>query len=747
MTESRQPAPTAPFRPPVRRRASAFHAAQHAAWMRRRALQIAAVIAAVTGMLSATAGGFLAAGFGSLPNADARVAQPLPSDTLVYDRTGQVLLADLHPPGYQHYQVSLATMGRYLPEATVAVEDANFWNEPGVDPLSIARAAWNDARAGAVVQGGSTITQQLVKRRLVGDDASVSRKLREAALAVRISATYSKPQILAMYLNAISYGNAAYGAAAAGRIYFHRDPGQLDLAQAALLAGLPQNPTLLNPLTHWQAARQRQHEVLDAMVRTHAIRQEEANAAYAEDLSPPAHIFGPANLDLAPGFVTFVSAQLAARFGADAVQSGGLRVVTSLDWNLEQLARRSVADTVQANRGRELTDGALVSIDPRTGQVLAMVGSAGPGVPGGEFNMAVGPPRNPGSSFKVFTYAAAIDSRHYTMVTPITDAPLTVQPPGGQRWTPKNYDLGYHGVCQLQACLGNSLNVPAVEVELGTGTQPVVDMARRLGAPPYQEHGGRYTSDDAASSFGPSLTLGGYGETPLQMATGVATLAARGVLHTAQPILSVSAENGQRLFAASDGGQQVLDAGTAYIVSQMLSNDANRAMIFGRGTPLTLPGRTVAAKTGTTDNFADGWTVGYTPSLATAVWMGNTDHHSMVQGTDGIYVAAPAWHDFMAGALDQLHKGDEWYDVPSGVQARTVNGSQAYFLSGTSPSTAAPALPSWAHLGGGNGSAGGGGVTGGAGGGGAGCRTWTYNGGSYWACTPGSSGLPGDPGG
>jgi membrane peptidoglycan carboxypeptidase len=740
MTEQRPRTQSLPRRPAIRRRASAFHSAQHAAWMRRRALRVAAAIVAVTGLLGAMTGGFVAAGFGSLPNADSRVAQPLPSDTLVYDRTGQVLLADLHPPGYQHYQVSLPAMGRYLPEATVAVEDANFWNEPGVDPLSIARAAWTDARAGAIVQGGSTITQQLVKRRLVGNDASFSRKLREAALAVRISAAYSKPEILAMYLNAISYGNAAYGAAAAARIYFHRDPAQLDLAQASLLAGLPQNPTLLNPLTHWQSARQRQREVLTAMVRTHAIRQEEADAAFAEDLSLPAHLFGPTTVNLAPGFVTFVSAQLAARFGGDAVRSGGLRVLTSLDWGLEQLARRSVADTVQANRGRDVSDGALVSIDPKTGQVLAMVGSAGPDVPGGEFNMAVGPPRNPGSSFKVFTYAAAIDSRHYTMVSPITDAPLTVQPPGGQRWTPKNYDLGYHGVCQLQACLGNSLNVPAVEVELGTGTQAVVDMARRLGAPPFQEHGGRYTTEDPAASFGPSLTLGGYGETPIQMATGVATLAARGVLHAPQSVMAVTA-GGQRLFTATDGGQQAIDAGTAYVVSQMLSDDANRAMIFGRGTPLTLPGRTVAAKTGTTDNFADGWTVGYTPSLATAVWMGNTDHHSMVQGTDGIYVAAPAWHDFMAGALDQLHRGDEWYDMPSDVQARTVNGRQAYFLTGTSPSTAAPALPSWAHLGGG------GAVVGaGAAGGAPGCRTWTYNGGSYWACTPGSSGLPGDPG-
>jgi len=740
MSDQPQPTPPVPPRPPIRRRASAFHAAQHTAWLRRRWARVGALVAVALIGAGVTSAAVVASGITSLPNAAAALERPLASDTLVYDRSGQMVLADLHPSGYQHYQLTLGAMGRYLPEATVAVEDANFWNEPGVDPLSIARAAWTDVRAGAAVQGGSTITQQLIKERVVGDDATFSRKLREAVLAVRVSAAYSKPEILAMYLNAISYGNTAYGAGAAARIYFRRDAAQLDLAQAALLAGLPQNPTVLNPLTHWDAAKQRQREVLNAMVRTGDITRTQADEAFAEDLSPPDHLFGPTTVDLAPGFASYVADQLAARVGKDAVRRGGLRVVTSLDWNLQQLAQRSVADTVRANRGRDVTDGALVAMDPRTGMVLALVGSAGPDVPGGQYDMAVGPPRNPGSSFKVFTYTAAIESRKYTMVTPITDAPLTVDPPGGQRYAPKNYDQRYHGVCQLQACLGNSLNVPAVEVELGTGVSAVVDQARRMGAPPFQDHNGRYTTDDAPSSFGPSLTLGGYGETPLQMATGVSVLASGGTLHEPEPILTVTGPDGGVVFQARDGGDRVLDAGTAYIVSQMLSDDANRAQIFGTGTPLTLPGRHVAAKTGTTDDFADGWTVGYTPSLATAVWMGNTDYHHMVQGSDGVYVAAPAWHAFMAGALDMLAKGDEWYPMPSGVDQRTVNGRPAYFLSGTSPATRAPALPSWAHLGGASGTVG---VT--DPGSRPGCRTWTYNGGSYWACDPGPSGLPGDP--
>lgn len=739
MADQTPPTPPDIARPPIRRRASAFHDAQQAATSRGRALRIVAIVGLVACLAGAAAGAFAVSGLTSIPD-DSLVARPLPSDTMVYDRTGKVLLADLHPAGYQHYQATLTEMGRYLPAASVAVEDANFWHEPGVDPMSVGRAAWTDLRAGAPVQGGSTITQQLVKRRLVGSDASFSRKLREGVLAMRISSTYSKSQILAMYLNAISYGNAAYGAQAAARIYFHRDAAQLDLAQAAMLAGLPQNPTLLNPLAHWEAARARQGQVLAAMVRTHDITQEQADRASAEDLSPPAHLFAPAVTDLAPGFVSYLRGQLNATFGSDAVTGGGLTVISSLDWGLQQLAQTSIADGVRANSERDVSDGALVSLDPKTGQVLAMVGSAGPNVPGGQYNLAVGPPRNPGSSFKVFTYAAAIDSKRYTMVTPITDAPITVQPPGGQKYTPKNYDLRSHGVCQLQACLGNSLNVPAVEVELGTGVPSVVDEARKLGAPPFQDHGGgHYTTDDPNSSFGPSLTLGGYGETPLQMATGVSALAAGGVLHQPQTVLRVAGPNGRQLGPGPSGdGSRVMDPGTAYIVSQMLSDDANRAMIFGRGTPLVLPGRTAAAKTGTTDKFGDGWTVGYTPSIATAVWMGNADNHPMVEGTDGIYVAAPAWHEFMAGALDRMGKGDEWFSMPSDVHAQYVGGREAYFLDGTSPATPAPPLPSWAHVGG---SAAGSGPSG------PGCRTWTYKGGTYWACTPGNSGLPGDPGG
>jgi penicillin-binding protein 1A len=284
--------------------------------------------------------------------------------------------------------------------------------------------------------------------------------------------------------------------------------------------------------------------------------------------------------------------------------------------------------------------------------------------------MAVWPPRNPGSTFKLFTYTAAIASRRYTMVTPIEDAPLTVYTPGASPYAPLNYDRAFHGTCELQACFADSFNIPAVKVEMDVGIPKVVAQARRMGAPPYQRHGDRYTTEDPASSFGPSLTVGGYGETPLQMATAASTLAAGGVLHRPSAVVTVRDAAGQQPSMSGPGSaSRVVDAGTAFIVSQMLES--------------TVAGRRVAAKTGTTDDFTDSWLVGYTPSLATALWMGNADAHGMA-GATGAALAAPTWRRFMTDGLDLLGAHDEWPAPPADLTTRTLDGKPAYFLAGTS---------------------------------------------------------------
>jgi membrane peptidoglycan carboxypeptidase len=636
-----------------------------------------------------------------LPDAHAIAATPLPEDTLIFSDDGKTLLADVHPEGVQHYYEPLSATGHWLPDASVAIEDTNFWHEPGIDPGAMVRAAWVDWREHRAAQGASTITQQLVKLRLLDSSPTYERKLKEAYLAIQVERSYSKSQILEMYLNTVHFGNNSQGTLAASRIYFHKETKDLDLAQASMLAGIPQSPLYNSPFNNWGQAKLRQQTVLDAMVRAHMITRPEADQAYAEDLSPHnGKMFGPGPQVLAaPGFTYWAMDQIAAKYGQKVLEGGGLRVVTTLNTTLQGIAQQAMLNQLNDQRWRHVSQGALTAINPHTGAVVAMVGAADPNGPDNNNNFAVWPPRNPGSSFKIYNYTSAIASGKYTMVTPIADTPLTITnttPP----WQPKNYDMKYHGTCPLQQCMGNSLNVPAVKVEIGNGVENVAQMARDMGAPPWvPQPTGKFTNDDPLNAFGPSLTLGGYGETTLQMATGASVLGAQGVLHPPFAITKVTASDGTVMFTADPASQakQVLDPKVAFIMEQIMSDDDNRAMIFGRGTPLTLPGRRVGAKTGTTDDFKDAWTIGFTPDLAAAVWFGNPDWSAMVQGSDGVFVAAPGWHNFMQGALDAMAANPAtWFAEPPGLQHFSVGGKTAYFLPGTNPNTPAPPLPTWA---------------------------------------------------
>ncbi len=606
------------------------------------------------------------------------------ADTILYASDGKTAIADLHPPGYQHYYEPLSAMGTSLPEAIVAIEDRNFYSEPGIDPAGIARAAIVDIKARDTVQGASTITQQLVKVRLLGDEPTIQRKLTEALLAFAVERRYSKSEILEMYLNSVSFGNSAVGTTAASQIFFHRRTADLDLAQASMLAGLVRGPTLYSPFARWEAAKARQHEVLVAMVDDGKITQAQADKAFKEDLSPPAHMFKPASQTIAPGFVSYVTGQLKQKFGNEATYGGGLRVYTTLNLTLQDIGQKAISGT-QADVGwRRVQQGALVAIDPNSGAIVAMVGSANPSTNGGQYNLAVWPPRNPGSSMKIYTYTTAIASGKYTMTTPVQDGPFQYNDVGSQTvYKPQNYDGTYHGTCQVQQCMGNSLNIPAVKVELGVGVPDVVQTARAMGAPPWQQQkDGSFTNNDDPNSFGPSLTLGGYGETPLQMATAASVLAAQGVLHQPFAITRVQ-RGGATVYQHADNARQVVDPKVAFIMATMMSKDENRAMIFGRNSQLTIPGWQVAVKTGTSDSFADAWTVGFTPRIAVAVWMGNPDWRiKMVEGSDSYVVAVPAWHSFLDQALPLLGP-EQWYSPPQGV----VVAWGDYYLPGTVPSS------------------------------------------------------------
>ena len=675
----------------TRRRASAsrvlnpgFKISRPASWMLRL---LALVVIAVPSLIM-TSPGYVAFA-DQLPD-PADVAKPSASDTMIYASDNKTLLADLHPPGYQSYYEPLSQMGTLLPEAVISIEDRNFYSEPGIDPQGIVRAGMVNIKANAPVEGASTLTQQLVKLRLVGNEASLDRKMREALLAFEIERRYSKEQILEWYLNSVFFANTAWGSAAASQIYFHKKTKDLDLAEASMLAGIIRGPTIYNPLVDWSSAKARQKTVLDAMIRDDKITASDAAKAFSEDISPPAHMFLPSNSVLTPAFVSYVTNVLVNQFGADATYTGGLRVVTTLNITLQKLAQRDVSQNIASLRWRNVEQGALVALDPTTNAIVAMVGSANPNKYGGQYNLAVWPPRNPGSSMKIFTYTAGIASKKFTMTTSIRDSKLVVYAP--EKWVPRNYDGHFHGTCQLQVCMGNSLNIPAVKVELGVGVAAVVKLARSMGAPPYQQHGvdqygyPNFTTNDPLNTFGPSLTLGGYGETPLQMATGASVLATQGILRQPYGLnLVINTATGSVVYQHKvDPGKRVLDARVAFIMQQIMSNDNNRAMIFGRNSLLTLPGRRVAVKTGTSDSFADAWTVGFTPHLVTAVWGGNPDWRvKMTQGSDSYFIAAPMWHRFMNDALSALHMPNEWYSQPAGLHVQPCRGGIGYYLPGT----------------------------------------------------------------
>ena len=660
-----------------------------------------AVLAVIVGTTFFVTSPGIVAYVNGLPDVRAIAALPLTQDTLLYASDGTTLLADIHPSGHQQYYERLSAMGQYLPMAAVAIEDHNFYSEPGVDPGALFRAALVDLRAGRPVEGASTITQQLVKLTLVGNQPTISRKVEEALLSVEVERTFSKRQILQMYLNTVFFGNNAYGGAAAAKIYFHTTPAKLDLAQAAMLAGLLRDPSYSNSFYDPSVAKARQGQVLDAMVRARMVTAAEADAARAEDLSAPNHIFLPENVILDAGFVSYVTGELVSRFGPAMTYGGGLRVVTTLDWAMTQKAQQLIQAQVSRYGWGNVHQGAMVAIDPHSGAILAMVGSANPNANGGQYNFAVWPPRNPGSSMKIYTYTAAIASGKFTMVSRVPDQRISVSQGEGQPlYTPANYDGSLHGTCQLQACFLNSLNIPAVRVELGlpNGPADVAQMARTMGAPPWHcedppacQH---FTDNDPLSSYGASLTLGGWGETPLQMATGASVLAAQGVLHPPTSLRSITTADGHPFYKldASSGAKQVIDPRVAYIVEQMMSDDRNRAMIFGLGSNLTLPDHKVASKTGTTEDYRDGWTVGYTPAVATAFWFGNADFSPMARYLEASVITAPVWHAFMEWALnaDLKRPGNEWFAQPPGLVEYTVAGRVQWFLPGTTPFQATP---------------------------------------------------------
>ena len=682
----------------------------HATWspigqkMRRTArVRGLGVVLAVLLVIGFAADAYAQTFFDSLPSIQGLDSAAFAGDTIITSSDG-TLLADVGNHGDHRLAVKLKDVAPVMIQATVAIEDKGFYTNAGFDAAAIVRAAYDNFRTGHIVGGASTITQQLAKQQFLTPDQTVSRKIKELALAFELAQAYTKDQIMELYLNKSFYGSQSYGIEAAAESYFHIPASKLDLAQASVLAGLPQAPTEWNPVLHPNAAKLRQTEVLRAMVRSNYITQEDMDKAVAEQLVYQA----PVNSFLAPHFVDYVLAELRQLGFQPGIQQ--LSVKTTLNYHMQQIGESVVNYNLAAKPGHscynsgapdgwpylseagaacwdprgQLSSG-LVAEDPKTGDIEVMVGSPNYNAPAGQINYTT-IPRNMGSSMKPYTYAAVFNARAATVDTPVYDGPSPlVYKDCCSTTLIRNYDNRTHGVLPLKKAMGNSLNIASVKVELSIGVPAVLSWMRNLGVnpripDPTDPSGYRIGNLD---EYGPSLTLGGYPITLLEHANGIATYADMGLYHSPQAVLQVSDSHGQVLYTdhPDQRARQAIDPAVAFIMAQIMSDDQNRCLIFGCNSALHWKDRTVAAKTGTTDNFKDAVTIAFTPDIAVALWVGDilNNNYSMVGGADGVFVASPAVHSFVSQALAGI-PGNRWYTPPPGVVAGANN---SWFLSDT----------------------------------------------------------------
>jgi 1A family penicillin-binding protein len=657
--------------------------------MMKRALGIARRMLILTGrtaialaLLLALLGGYL--WFTTeLPTADHLRAQAALGNTRILDREGRLLYSVPDPFAAHQRPVPLDDIPVALRQATIAIEDRSFFDNSGIDLRGIARAFWTNLRRGEVVAGGSTITQQLARTFLLdprlAQQRTLERKLRETVLAFKLTLHYSKDDILAFYLNQTYYGGMNYGVEAAARHYFGKPVHDLDLAECALLAGLPQAPSHYNPLHNPAAAQARQAQVLTAMVHSGAIAPSQAAAARAE----PLQFAGEQRTMHAPHFVYYVLDQLAAELGPDYVARGGLTITTTLDIDLQEAARDALyqqlallAEPRDGQPDHEVHNGAVVVLDPASGDILAMVGSPDfyDATIQGQVNAALAL-RQPGSAMKPLTYAAALE-RGWTPASTVLDIPSSFTTASGQVYEPQNYDRRFRGPLSLREALATSSNVSAVRVLDAIGIPALLEMAERLGIRTLQQHSARY---------GLALTLGGGEVTLLELSAAYGAFATSGQQVVPRSIRSIASSAGTPApeVAPPAPGEQVLSPQIAYLISDILADPYARMAAFGVPSVLDID-RPAAVKTGTTTDWRDNWTMGYTPDRVVGVWVGNAGGEPM-QAITGITGAGPVWHTVMLAA----HRGlpQRPFARPDGIVEREICAEGGLLPTAACPAT------------------------------------------------------------
>ncbi|MGI8423670.1 MAG: PBP1A family penicillin-binding protein [Chloroflexota bacterium] len=577
----------------------------------------------------------------NLPSPQTIHERHLFQSTKIYDRNG-VLLHEVYDPNKgKRVALQLNEIPEHVRRAFLAAEDARFYDNSGIDLQAIVRATLTNVTSrGEKIAGGSTITQQLVKMTLLTDERSVVRKIKEAMLAIKISQSFSKDDLLAMYLNSAYFGSQAYGVESAAHTYFAKPVAELNVAEATLLAGLVRSPSSTNPFKNQDAAKAEQKRVLEQMAKHKFVTESEAEQIAAQPLNYNTTQFAELK---APHFAIWIREQLESnpKYGKAGVYQRGMEVTTTLDFRMQEMAELLVREHVAKLGPFNAKDASLVAINPATGEILAMVGSADYNNKEikGEVNVALAQ-RQPGSSIKPITYLAALQ-KGWTPGTVIEDVATTF--PGTPPYRPRNYDGTFRGKVTARQALAMSLNIPAVKALQHVGVPAMIDLARKMGISSFQD----------PAQYGLALTLGGGEVRLLDLTTAYGVFANQGKYVPWVSILKVTDVQGIVLDQwPGPKPQEVADPGRAYMITSILKDNEARAPAFGPNSPLKLS-RPAAVKTGTTDDFKDNWTLGYTGQLVTGVWVGNADNAAM-RGTTGLTGAAPIWHDFMEYALAPL---------------------------------------------------------------------------------------------
>lgn len=619
-----------------------------------------------------------------LPNPEEFIDGQITQSTKIYDRAGEVLLYEIHGD-QKRTVIPFSDIPQYSKEATLAIEDQNFYHHAAMDWKGTLRALITNLTTGEMSQGGSTITQQLARNTFLTAEKTIQRKIKELILANWIEEKYTKDKILELYLNQIPYGTNAYGIESASQTYFNKSAKDLSLAESATLAAMIQAPSYYSPWgTHMEELINRKNYVLEQMNKLGFIDKQEEESAQKIKL-----VFASQNIGIikAPHFVMMVEDYLIQKYGEDIVEKGGLRVITTLDWKLQQIAETAVENG--ANRNTELYQGknaALVAQDPKTGQILALVGSKDyfDKSVDGNFNVAVQGLRQPGSSFKPFAYVTAFE-KGYSPNTVIFDLPtefssytdvcrlvnINYNDENPLCFHPQNFDGDFRGPINLRNSLAQSINVASVKVLYLAGLNDTIKTAQNFGL----------TTINDPGRYGLSLVLGGGEVKLIDMVEAYSVFSQEGIKHNQAIILEVDSAKGDILEKYLDQATRVIDQQYPKLVNNILSDIDARAGLFQSSLNLTVfPGRDVALKTGTTNDYKDAWTLGYTPFLTIGVWAGNSDNTPMQKHAGSILAAVPIWSEFMNAALQNYPM--EFFNKPDGVQENKPMMNGEYIING-----------------------------------------------------------------